>query len=93
MRKMLFIVFVILIASVSDAVQARSTNFSFVEEQTKNSPCYMKANIDYKSCMGQCISDQSPDYIMHMCFSKCAKTSNNRFFYCLLKNKYNERIE
>ena len=93
MKKMLFIVFIILVASICDTVQAKSTNFYSYYDNYKNSPCYVKSNYDYKSCMGNCISDQSPDYIMQLCFSKCAKMANNRFFHCLLKNKYNERIE
>ena len=93
MKKILFIVF-LLVASVCDTAQAKSkSDFYPNYEQTKHAPCYLKSNTDYKSCMGGCISDQSPDYIMQMCFSKCAKVANKRFFYCLLKNKYDGRIE
>ena len=79
------ILFFLLLTIPSDA-QARTYNpLVFETKEVKTNNCFMNSNHIYNMCMMSCISPMSPREIMDLCWKKCARIANQKFFECVME--------
>lgn len=85
-----------LFAATSIAYDAGAKTIAPLYEQKEDvviKSCFKQSNIHYQTCMLGCVSSMSPDYIVEMCFKKCAKLINKSYLNCVLYKKYIEAEE